>query len=122
MQEQTDLYTFSIIILFLAVLIFVAWVLKSKKLKIQSHIQKGQRIRLLNSNFLGNGHKATIFSVDHQEFLLVHGRGNSIALQPLNILPIAEKTRVEKSKLSKPIQDGGGLAAALAKRGLRHET
>ena len=52
MQEQTDLYTFSIIILFLAVLIFVAWVLKSKKLKIQSHIQKGQRIRLLNNMYL----------------------------------------------------------------------
>ena len=84
MQEQTDFYTLSIIILFLVALIFVAWVLKTRKSQLQSHIQKGQRVRLLNNSFLGNGQKATIFSVDHQEFLLVHGKGNSIALQPLN--------------------------------------
>ena len=119
MQEQADFYTLVIIILFLMVLIFVAWVVKTKKLKIQSHIQKGQRIRLLNSSFLGNGQKATIFSVDNQEFLMVHGRGNSIALQPLSNSHNIEKIRVENSPLNKPIQDGGGLAAALAKRGLK---
>ena len=87
MQETFDLYTLIIIITFLGILLFLAFLINKKKAFFKSHINKNRNIQAVSSVLLGGGNKAILFKINQKDFLVVSNK-NSIS----NILPLESKS------------------------------
>ncbi len=84
MSEPVDLYTIIVIVSFLMILIVGAYFLRTRKDQIQAHFNKDQKMKILNTLMLGLGHKAVLFEVHQQEFLIIVGKNQSSIIQPIN--------------------------------------
>ena len=76
MQETPDLYTFIIILTFLGLLLFIAFIINKKKDFIKSHLNKNKTIDVVNTVVLAGGNRATIFEVDNKKYLFVSNKSS----------------------------------------------
>ena len=80
MNEPIDLYTIIIVITFLAVLIGVAYFLRTRKEQIQAHFYKEQKLKITNSIILGYGNKASILNAYNNDYLVVTGKNQAASI------------------------------------------
>ena len=83
MSEPVDLYTIIVIVSFLMILIVGAYFLRTRKDQIQAHFNKDQKMSIQNTLMLGLGHKAVLFEVNQQEFLIIVGKNQRSIVQPI---------------------------------------
>tara|TARA_B100000029_G_C16850392_1_gene695322 strand:+ start:141 stop:428 length:288 start_codon:yes stop_codon:yes gene_type:complete len=76
MQETLDLYTFIIILTFLGILLFIAFIINKKKDFIKSHLNKNKPIDVVNSVILAGGNRATIFEIENKKYLFVSNKSS----------------------------------------------
>lgn len=89
MQETFDLYTLIIIITFLSILLFLAFIINKKKDFLKSHLNKSKNVDVVNSVILGGGNRATIFEIDSNKYLVVSNK-SSIS----NILELSNNNQI----------------------------
>ena len=118
-QSVPDFTTFIIVISFLLVLGFVAFIVKKKSGHLKKIIKKENSFEVINQMPLNNGFLAYVFKVDEEKFFFVghkSGRGSLIQIdQPkseisnLNYkaseqIPAKNSPQNHKPKTSKPLQ------------------
>ena len=72
---------------FMAVLAVVWLLVQRYKPKLSAKLQSGRRLLVHESVALTPQHRATILSVDGRDFLVVHAKTGTPAIQPLEATP-----------------------------------
>ena len=109
-QDFSGIYTTSVIILFLTILLAIAFFIKRKSNSIKKIINHKKKINILEFLPVRGGLSAIIFSVNNEEFFFVgHKSGNGNLVQIINsknnyLNNDSKDNKISKNKIIEPIK------------------